>query len=93
LTFDTGLNRALTLTHEDGFHRRMVWGPQPETVRDYELQVLYGDSAKTVVKVEGNYQRKRVHQFEPQLATGIRLIVHATNGDKSARVFEVRVYE
>ncbi|MFA0751689.1 MAG: hypothetical protein SLRJCFUN_002092, partial [Candidatus Fervidibacter sp.] len=93
LTFDTGLNRELTLSFSDWANRRMIWGPQPETVRDYELQVLYGDSAKTVVKVEGNYQRKRVHQFEPQLATGIRLIVHATNGDKSARVFEVRVYE
>ncbi len=93
LTFDTGLNRELTLSFSDWANRRMIWGPQPETVRDYELQVLYGDSAKTVVKVEGNYQRKRVHKFEPQLATGIRLIVHATNGGKSARVFEVRVYE
>jgi len=93
LTFDTGLNRELTLSFSDWVNRRMVWGPQPETVRDYELQVLYGDSAKTVVKVEGNYQRKRVHRFEPHLATGIRLVVHATNGDKSARVFEVRVYE
>jgi len=93
LTFDTGLNRELTLSFSDWANRRMTWGPQPETVCDYELQVLYGDSAKTVVKVEGNYQRKRVHKFEPQLATGIRLIVHATNGGKSARVFEVRVYE
>jgi len=93
LTFDTGLNRELTLSFSDWANRRMIWGPQPETVCDYELQVLYGDSAKTVVKVEGNYQRKRVHKFEPQLATGIRLIVHATNGGKSARVFEVRVYE
>lgn len=93
LTFDTGLNRELTLSFSDWVNRRMVWGPQPETVRDYELQVLYGDSAKTVVKVEGNYQRKRVHRFEPHLATGICLVVHATNGDKSARVFEVRVYE
>ena len=93
LTFDTGLNRELTLSFSDWANRRMTWGPQPETVRDYELQVLYGDSAKTVVKVEGNYQRKRVHQFEPQLATGIRLIIQATNGDNSAKVFEVRVYE
>ncbi len=92
LTFDTGLNRELTLSFSDWTNRRMIWGPQPETVRDYELQVLYGDSAKTVVKVEGNYQRKRVHQFEPQLATGIRLIIQATNGDNSAKVFEVRVY-
>lgn len=93
LTFDTGLNRELTLSFSDWVNRRMIWGPQPETVRDYELQVLYGESAKKVAKVESNYQRKRVHQFEPQLATGIRLIVYATNGDKSARVFEVRVYE
>lgn len=93
LTFDTGLNRELTLSAVDSVNRRIIVGPQPETVRDYEVQVLYGDGAKTVVKVEGNYQRKRVHQFEPQLATGIRLIVHATNGDKSARIFEVRVYE
>lgn len=93
LTFDTGLNRELTLSFSDWANRRMIWGPQPETVRNYELQVLYGESAKTIAKVEGNYQRKRVHQIEPQLATGIRLIVHATNGDKSARVFEVRVYE
>ncbi len=93
LTFDTGLNRELTLSFSDWANRRMIWGPQPETVRDYELQVLYGDSAKTVVKVEGNYQRKRVHQFEPHLATGIRLIVQSTNGDNSAKVFEVRVYE
>lgn len=93
LTFDTGLNRALTLSASEGAMRRVIWGPQPETVRDYELQVLYGNSAKTVVKVEGNYQRKRVHRFEPHLASGIRLLVHATNGDKSARVFEIRVYE
>jgi hypothetical protein len=93
LTFDTGLNRELTLSAAEGVNRRIIIGPQLETVRDYEVQVLYGDSAKTVVKVEGNYQRKRVHQFEPQLATGIRLVVHATNGDQSARVFEVRVYE
>lgn len=93
LTFDTGLNRELTLSFVEAANGRMVWGSQPETVRDYELQVLDGNNAKTVVKVEGNYQRKRVHQFEPQFATGIRLVVHTTNGDKSARVFEVRVYE
>jgi hypothetical protein len=46
LTFDTGLNRELTLSGAEGVNRRIVIGPQPETVRDYELQVLYGDSAK-----------------------------------------------
>lgn len=93
LIFDTGLNRELTLTHSDAANRRIIRAPQPETVRDYELQVLDSNSAKTIVRVEGNYQRKRIHRFEPMAATGIRLVVHATNGDPSARVFEVRVYE
>ncbi len=93
LTFDTGLNRQLTLSAQESVNRSIRIGPQPETVRDYEVQVLYADSAKTVVRVEGNYQRKRVHQFEPHLATGVRIVVHATNGVKTARLFEVRVYE
>lgn len=92
LVFDTGLNRALTLTHSDGFNGRMIRRPQPETVRDYELQVLDGETARTVAAVKGNYQRKCIHTFEPTTASGLRLIVHATNGDASARVFEVRAY-
>jgi hypothetical protein len=62
-------------------------------VRDYEVQLLHGESIKTIAKVQGNYQRKCVHRFDPHTADGIRLVVHATNGDKSARVFEVRAYE
>ncbi|MBN2327563.1 MAG: FAD-dependent oxidoreductase [Candidatus Omnitrophica bacterium] len=92
VTFDTGLNRQLTLTHSDGNHRHQIWGPQPETVRDYEIQVLHGESAETVARVEGNYQRRRIHTFDARSATGIRLIVHSTNGSKEARIFEIRAY-
>lgn len=92
LVFDTGLNRPLTLTHSDAFHRRMAEGPQPETVRDYELHVVSGTSTNAVAKVQYNYQRRCVHRFEPATADGIRLLVQATNGDASARLFEVRVY-
>jgi len=92
LVFDTGLNRPLTLSHSDGFNAKMLPGPQPETVRDYELQLVSGTTAKTVPRVQGNYQRKRIHRFEPASADGIRLVVQATNGDPSARVFEIRAY-
>lgn len=92
LVFDTGLNRQLTLTHSESAHRYQVWGPQTETVKDYELQVLHGESAETVAKVEGNYQRKRVHRFDAREATGLRLVIHATNGAASAHVFEIRAY-
>ena len=90
--FDTGLNRPLTLTHSDAFYRRMAQGPQPETVRDYELQVISGTGTATMAAVQGNYQRQCVHRFEPVTADGIRLLVQATNGDASTRVFEVRAY-
>jgi len=92
LVFDSGLNRRLTLSHQNRLNARMIHGPQPETVRDYELLVLDGQSAKKIVAVQGNYQRKRIHRFEPVTATGLRLVVKATNGDPSARVFEIRAY-
>jgi len=92
LVFDTGLSRPRTLSHSDRFVARMIQGPQPETVRDYKVQLLEGDSAKTVAEITGNHQRKRIHSFNTQTANGIRLVVNATNGDQSARVFEIRAY-
>jgi hypothetical protein len=63
-----------------------------QTVRDYEVQVRVGGEWRTVAKVTDNYQRLRRHRFEPVTADAAKLIVTATNGDKSAKVFEVRAY-
>jgi hypothetical protein len=93
ICFDTALSRQLTLSMSNGTTKSQIRGPQPETVKEYEIQVLHGSSAKTVVSVEGNYQRKRVHVFEPATADGIRLVCKATNGAPSARVYEIRGYE
>jgi hypothetical protein len=92
LVFDTGLNRPLTLTHSDAFNSRMVRAAQPECVRDYDLFALSGSGQQLLAEVRGNHQRKRVHRLEPQTVQGLRLIVRATNGEASARVFEVRAY-
>jgi hypothetical protein len=70
----------------------MIRRPQPETVRDYELQIISGNSIKSITKIEGNYQRRRIHRFDPVTADGIRLVVSATHGDASARLFEIRAY-
>jgi hypothetical protein len=94
ITFDTGFQRQLTLTHEDSQHAKQVWGPQPETVRDYEL--LYrapgGEEFKSLAKVTGNYQRLRRHDFAPFEADALRLVITATNGSDTARVYEIRCY-
>jgi len=93
LVFDTGLHRPLTLTHSDSYNSTMIREAQPETVRDYDLQLVHGTGVLTVASVRGNYQRFRRHRFPVHPATALRLVVHATNGDPSARVFEIRAYE
>lgn len=93
LVFDTGLHRPLTLTHSDSYNARMIRGAQPETVRDYDLQLIHPRSTLTIASVRGNYQRFCRHRFPVHSASALRLVVHATNGGPSARVFEIRAYE
>ncbi|GIV19317.1 MAG: hypothetical protein KatS3mg023_1068 [Armatimonadota bacterium] len=93
LVLDTGLHRPLTLTHSDSYHSRMIRGAQPETVRDYDLQLIHGRNALTIASVRGNYRRFCRHRFPAHAATALRLVVSATNGAPSARVLEIRAYE
>ena len=82
LTFDTDMNAP--------FHTV----PLPrQCVRDYELACDEGEGWKTLAAVKGNFQRRRVHRFEATAMSKLRLIVQATNGAESARVFEVRAYK
>ena len=51
------------------------------------------DSFTNIIDVYVNYLRKKIHRFDPITADGLRLNVQATNGNASARVFEIRAYE
>ncbi len=92
LTFDTGLTRPLAFTYYEHLQARMIEGPQPETVRDYRIEVANGDAWETLVEVRGNYQRQRVHAFAPRVVRRVRITVDATNGARQAGIFEVRLY-
>lgn len=93
LTFDTGFHRELTLSASDSTTKRMIRGPQPETVRDYELTCTDATGQRhSLAKVTGNHQRLNRHNFEPVEAKSIRLQITATNGADTARVYEVRCY-
>jgi len=93
LTFDTGFQRELTLSASDSVSARILRSPQPETVRDYEItcQDTTG-AAVRLVRVEGNYQRLRRHDFPPVETAAVRIQVTATNGSDTARIYEVRCY-
>lgn len=89
LTFDSGFARELILSCSDSHNAKSIRGAQPETVKDYRLYA--GDTL--LLEVHGNYQRKRIHTLPEAVQTDtLRLEVLATNGDPSARVFEIRAY-
>src|SRR5205823_3829506 len=94
LTFDSGFHRELTLSSSNEINTGIIRAPQPETVRDYS--VLYrapgGKEFVELAAVLGNHQRLRRHEFAPVTAEAIRVHVRATNGEKLARIFEVRCY-
>ena len=57
-----------------------------------QLQVWDGTGWSSVASVENNYQRRRIHRFDSLKTSKIRILVTATNGDASARLYEVRAY-
>jgi hypothetical protein len=93
LTFDTGFERQLTLSASDGHTSTMVRGPQPETIRDYEILAWAPDAEgpATIARVDGNYQRLRRHRITAGPMARLRLHVTATNGLPVASLYEVRV--
>ncbi len=46
-----------------------------------------------VASVSGNYQRRRVHRFDAVTSRKVRLEILRSNGDPSARLYQVRVYD
>lgn len=93
LVFDTGLHRPLTLSHSDAYAERMAWGrPQPETVAAYRIEGCCEGEWRELVTVADNYQRLRVHEFEPLKLDRLKLTVEAVHGIDHARLAEIRVY-
>ena len=81
VTFDTDMN--------DRWHTTPL---VPQSVRDYELAYDDGGRWIPLATERGNFQRHRIHRFPAVTTSRLRLTVHQTNGDPSARVFEIRAY-
>jgi len=85
LTFDTNLGLFPNL------HMKPLQA-QNETVRDYRLLIESEGRWKEIGTFRNNYLRFKVHKF-PEITTGkIKVEVLSAWGDKSARIFEIRVY-
>lgn len=95
ITFDSGFQRELTLTSSNAINQGIVRGAQPETVKDYrlEFQAKPGAPWQPLTGAKNNHQRLVRHRLlEPIHAQAVRLVIDATNGSDSARVFEIRCY-
>lgn len=82
VTFDTDINR----------HTRAALFRYPDCVKRYEVLIPDGNGWRRIASEEDNYMRRRVLRFAPVSTDRVRLMVHETNGAKSARVYEVRLY-
>lgn len=89
LTFDTDLNDVRHCSWKFKDSERMV----PESVRDYSVEYFDGKKWVNLIDVTNNYQLRRIHRFPQVKGSKLRITVNQTNGDKSARIFEVRVYD
>ncbi len=83
ITFDTDANRRVTLP----LFR------YPDCVKDYRVESWAGGSWQTLAEISGNYMRRRVHRVDRVRTDRLRLLVTATNGAPSARIYEIRVYD
>lgn len=93
LTHDTGFHRELTLSASDWVTRGMQRGPQPETIRDYDLERRTADGRwETVAEIRGNHQRLRRQALDGTPTDAIRLVCRATNGSPQFRLYEIRCY-
>lgn len=85
---------AVRLTFDTDFSLKFPERPAPaQLVKDYRVEAFDGTAWKEVASAKDNYLRLRAHSFPTMKAAKLRLLVDATNGDKSARVFEIRAYK
>jgi hypothetical protein len=65
----------------------------PQTARDYSIAAWLDGQWTELLVEKNNYQRHRQHALKsPVLTNRLRLFVHATHGDPSGALYEIRAY-
>jgi hypothetical protein len=84
---------AVRLTFDTDFALKFPERPVPARLaKDYRVEAFDGAAWKEVAAATDNYLRLRAHSFTTTKASKVRLLVDATHGEPSARVFEIRAY-
>lgn len=64
----------------------------PDCVKKYRIETAFGSEWRTILEVDNNYSRSRVHRFPAETGSALRVVVLETNGGSSARIYEIRLY-
>ena len=68
-------------------------GTKPKKALETNALFKYSDGkVLNINTIENNYQRRRIHRFPAVTASKIKVVITATNGDQSARIYEIRAY-
>ena len=77
----------------------LIWPLPPEEPRIKYVKSIKSSADvekksfwKTLVEVTGNHHRRRIHRVDAATAQRLAVEVRRTNGDPSARIYEVRIY-
>ena len=84
LTFDTDMTNNAMLVPVSACPKQIV--------TDYTVEAETPDGWRTLAQIHGNYLRKRVHLFEACEVKRVRVTVTGSGDEKTARIFEVRLY-
>ncbi|MBT3271693.1 MAG: hypothetical protein HN368_00955 [Spirochaetales bacterium] len=84
LLFDTNLHLEHRL--RNGFYR------SPECVKHYTIEAKVDGGWAEVSRTRGNYHRRNECSFAAVLTESLRVVIEASNGDPSARIYEIKVY-
>lgn len=75
------------------YHNYPPFYRDPQCARDYSILADEGEGFREILRVTGNYQRQRKHTLDVPVRTSkLRVAIHATNGDPSAAIYEIRCY-
>jgi len=66
----------------------------PQCPKEYGIEAHIDGEWRELMRVEGNYLQRRVHELpDGIIVSALRIVVYATNGDPSAAISEIRCYE
>ncbi len=82
---------SVEIVFDTNLDKQQGYGAATECVKEYTLELLVADGKKILAAHENdNRQRLRRHSFPETEITGVQLTVISTNGDASARVYNIR---